>query len=128
MKGVSWDITGGSDDWSFNYIEIPILAKYNLAMETVKIQPYLGPTIGILLSAKSKWEYSGVSGDTDMKDDLNTIDLGLNIGADVVFMQNFVAGLSYNMGLTNIAKDQPSGADPVYNRAFMVNLGYIFGN
>jgi hypothetical protein len=128
MKGVSWDLSSGSNDWSFSYIEIPILAKYNYAMDAIKIQPYIGPSIGILLSAKNNWEFGGASGDTDMKDDLNTIDLGLDIGADVVFMQNFIAGLSYNMGLTNIAKDQPSGSDPVYNRVFMVNLGYLFGN
>lgn len=121
MKGVNYDAPT-DPFWSASYIEIPMLVKYNVNMPTMKIQPYLGPAIGLLMSAK----YGNEDDDTDVKDDMEGMEFGLNLGADVIFMKSFMAGLRYNMGLTNIVKDAEDD-DTVKNNVIMVNLGYIFG-
>ena len=128
MKGVKFDYPGGSESTlAMDYLEIPVMVKYDYVMPTVRIQPYLGPSFGILLSAKDKWEGGGSSGTTDFKDDTNALDVGLNIGADVVFMKNFMAGLRYNMGLANVQKDPANDDDKYYTRTFMINFGYLIG-
>ncbi len=121
MKGANYDLPT-DPFWSASYIEIPMLVKYNVAMPTMKIQPYLGPSLGMLMSAK----YGNEDSDTDVKDDMESMEFGLNLGADVIFMKSFMAGLRYNMGLTNIVKDAEDD-DTVKNTGIMVNLGYIFG-
>ncbi len=128
MKGVKWDSSGGFEStWAMDYLEIPVMVKYDYVMPTVRIQPYLGPSFGILLSAKDKWEGGGSSGTTDFKDHTNALDVGLNIGADVVFMKNFMAGLRYNMGLANVQKDPANDDAKYYTRTFMINFGYLIG-
>lgn len=121
MKGVNVD-AANDPYWSLSYIEIPMLVKYNVNMPTMKIQPFLGPNLGMLMSAKYGWD----DDDMDIKDDMESIELGLNLGADVIFMKSFMAGLRYNMGLTNIVKDAEDD-DTVKNTAIMLNFGYIFG-
>jgi len=121
MKGANFDYNA-NPYWSFGYIEIPMLVKYNVNMPSMKIQPYLGPSLAMLMSAKSGNDDT----DTDVKDDMEGMEFGLNLGADVIFMKSYMAGLRYDMGLSNIMKDAPTDYE-VYNRTIMVNVGYIFG-
>lgn len=117
------EITG-----TVNYIEMPLLVKYNVEMPTIKIQPYIGASIGYLLIAEieNKKTVLGVTTTTtdDVIDDMETLEAGLNLGADVIVMQNFMLGLRYNMGLTEIVKKDTK----FKNNVIMVNLGFLFGN
>ena len=73
-------IYSGNDNFSMNYIEVPVLLKYTLGRGSVR--PYLaaGPSIGSLLSANE-----AVSGTiapisnlkSDLKSDLQSIDLSV---------------------------------------------------
>lgn len=131
MKGGTFDleflgkneITGTA-----NYLEMPLLVKYNVEMPSIKIQPYIGASIAYLLVAEieNKKTVLGVTTTTtdDVKDDMEALEAGLNLGADVIVMQNFMVGLRYNMGLTEIVKKDTK----FKNNVIMVNLGYLFGN
>lgn len=117
------------DKWNLGYINVPIMAKYyvidGLAVE-------LGPQIGFLMSAKNKYEYTasamGVSetdkGEEDIKDALNSIDFGLGVGASYNLDNGFFAGARYNLGFSDIIKDNEG--DAVKNGVIQVSVGYKF--
>ena len=139
MKGAKSEYTDIEDGYtytakmtdSYNYLEIPLLFKYNVETPSMKIQPFIGPSVGILIGANSNTEVTmagiSASADTDIKEYMNTLELGLNLGADVVMMKNIMLGVRYNLGLSNIYKEQEGYQSKVKNRVIMINLGYLFG-
>src|SRR5262245_36351696 len=63
MQGSKWDFDGDDGKFKFDYINIPVLLRYNI---TEMISIHAGPQIGFLMSAEMENE----DGDTeDMKDD-----------------------------------------------------------
>lgn len=125
---------------TLSYINIPILAKYYI-VKGFNVEA--GPQLGILVSAKSKSEYSETyydiddnlvtyseSTDVDIKDNLKTVDFSFNIGAGYDFTENIFVNARYNIGLTNIY-DMPDtffGFNnwDAKNSVFSVNFGYKF--
>jgi hypothetical protein len=103
------------------YINIPIMAKYYVA-KSFSLEA--GPQIGFLTSAKGELKAGGESIEVDIKDSVESIDFGLNLGAGYDFTEKFSAGLRYNFGLSNLAKD--SGDDSVQNSVFSISIGYKF--
>ncbi len=102
---------------NLNYMEIPVLVKYNFP--STKATPYLfvGPVIGVLMSAKAT--AGGVS--EDVKDQFKSSDFAGTVGAGLdVGKLSFDA--RYNFGLTKITKN---GSD-VKTGAFRVMVGYSF--
>ena len=110
---------------NLSYLNIPVMAKYYVA-EGFSLEA--GPQIGFLTAAKADFTttQSGitVSGDEDVKDSFESIDFGVNFGAGYDFTKNLSAGLRYNLGLANIAKD--SGDEKISNNVLSVSLGYKF--
>jgi hypothetical protein len=116
MKGyeAEWDgvdMNGYPTTWmdtrKFNYVMVPIKAK--LRMKTSGALPYvhLGPELGILLSAKANNELWG-PGETDVKNDMKTMDACLAGGAGVEVPVRGRAGfleLGYELGLLNVYRD-----------------------
>src|SRR5690554_3531699 len=108
-----------------DYISVPIMAKYyvvdGLAIEA-------GPQIGFLMSAKADVEASGggesESDSVDIKDDFNTLDFGLGLGASYRLDMGVFFGARYNLGLSNINKD--SGDFKNQNNVFQISAGYTF--
>ncbi|HNT52388.1 MAG TPA: porin family protein [Candidatus Syntrophosphaera sp.] len=128
-KGEFWaaplGIVGG---WrKISYLETTVLVKYNLPVGKVFLQPHLGPSLGVLLSAREKNGsiYSDNPVDMDVRDSLNWIDIGVNVGLDLVLGRHFVLGIRYDTGLINVNKNK--NTDKNYNRSYIVNLGYLFG-
>ena len=112
---------------SMNYIEVPMLFKYNMQMSSFMLQPYIGPSVGLLMSAKIKTEVD-VEGEedsetTDIKDDCTSLELGAHLGVDAVLNEKYVFGLRYNYGLSNIWDGE---GDDVFNRGFMLTAGMLF--
>lgn len=113
-----------------NYLNIPIMAKY---YATEKFYVEAGPQIGFLMSAESKSEYSetfmgtteSASTTTDIKDSLNSTDLGLGLGLGYNFTENIGAGLRFTSGLSNIYKDAPSDFK-VNNSNIAISVAYKF--
>lgn len=110
---------------TLGYLNIPVMAKFYVAE---KFSLEAGPQVGFLLNAKGKYEETSggvtVSGEDDLKSEFESIDFGVNFGAGYNFTENLSAGLRYNVGLSNIAKD--SGDYKVNNSVLSLSLGYKF--
>ncbi len=110
-----------------DYVTVPVMFQYNVIPNL-----YLeaGPEFGLLINAKDKYknETTGetISESGDFKDDLNTFNFGLGLGAGYYFTENIGLTARYVAGFTDIAKDRPSGSDAVKNNVFQVGLAYKF--
>ncbi len=107
QKGYEVEYMGHTEDVTLSYLEIPVLAKYNFDLESVILQPFLGPALGILID--------------DDDTEAEGIDFGLHLGLDAVLMGNLLIGLRYNLGLTDVFEDVDAK-----NSVFMIGVGYMF--
>ena len=94
-----------------DYINIPLMAKLYL---TDGLSIEAGPQIGFLISAKDEFDdvtTTNVSGDSttetdsgtdDIKDIVNGIDFGANLGLGYRLENGLLFGARYNLGLSNI--------------------------
>jgi outer membrane protein W len=90
---------------------------------------YVGPNLGILLSAENQVE--GSDNEVDVKDSYNTIDLGLTLGLGFNLRVGGETWLNvdgrFQPGLTNIINNKPSNIDAIRNQNFQVSVGLAFG-
>jgi len=121
----------GENKTKLSYLNLPLMLKYYFVP---KFNIEFGPQIGLLLSAKNVIDYDDVmdgtaySGSTkiDIKDQITTVDFGLNFGAGYDFTEKISAGLRYNLGLSTIY-DYEIASDPnVKNSVFSISVGYKF--
>ena len=114
------------------YLDIPLNLKLSTDAGSAKIFGTFGPYIGMGLSGKSKFTYSG-NGDSETEEediewgkdkDLLRLDWGLGAGAGIEFGK-LQLGVSYALGLANIAaeSEDDSGAK---NRVLSISVGYKF--
>ncbi len=108
---------GGEKELSkrMNYLNVPITVRYQPKIEEgfyveAGIQP------GFLLSAKLK----GDSFQEDQKENFNSIDVGVVMGAGYKFKNNLQAGIRVTPGITNINK---SGEYALNDKHFVVAAG-----
>lgn len=114
MKGAKYEGDGWTMTLKYDYLEIPVLAKVIMPTEG-NIAPHLfvGPSLGINLSAKYKWEEDGETDEGDIKDlmwpgDVKSTDFGLVFGAGVdIGMPHSAITLDgrYTLGLTSISEE-----------------------
>lgn len=110
-----------------NYINIPVLAKFK---PTESFYLAAGPQIGLLLGANTEWSYSysdssgseSDSGDEDIKEFLNSTDIGVAIAAGYELESGLNFGLRYNYGLTDIVDE--SDGDAIKNSTIQVSVGF----
>lgn len=111
-KGTKFKNSFGTQTYNFNYIEIPILAKYSFGPLYVNA----GPSIGFLMGKNDRIKEA--YGKT------RSIDFGLQMGAGVAIPAGpgkLIVDGRYNLGLNNISDEK--GTD-VKNRGFAISLGY----
>ncbi|TYP75201.1 outer membrane protein with beta-barrel domain [Aquimarina intermedia] len=110
-----------------SYINIPMMAKFYVA-EGLSLQA--GPQLGILVSAKDEGEYTEqnvtVEYDTDIKDDLSTVDFGLNFGLGYQLEGGLFFDGRYNLGLSNINDYEGSDNVNQKNSVIQFAVGYKF--
>lgn len=133
---VKYDVTG-----KVNYLTIPIMAKYyfvdGLSLEA-------GPYVGFLLSATldGTVEAPAILGGTttfdkqDIKEDYNSTDIGIAVGASYKMENGLFFSLRYNLGMTDInAEDLSEIAvtdgvldkdDTIKNKVLQFSVGYFF--
>ena len=114
MKGAKYEWEGGSWTAKYDYLEIPVLAKVSIPTQG-NIGPHLfiGPALGILLSAKDKTEIEGedpfeLAGEEDAKDWTKSTDFGLVFGAGVdIGMPHSAITIDgrWELGLSTIEKE-----------------------
>lgn len=105
--------------YDLSYINIPVMAKF---YATPQFYLEAGPQISFIVSAKAKYD-----GDSeDIKDEFNSTDFGLGLGAGYNFTDNLYAGLRYNAGLSNIADVPDSSNFETGNSVIALSVGYKF--
>lgn len=124
QKGTQLEAAGQTGKFKASYVELPVLFRVALGSSTVR--PYLiaGPTVGLLLSAKS----SDGTSEEDIKDQIKDIDFGLDFGAGVSFPAGnnsiFMEG-RYALGLSNINDDSQDPTD-INNKGIRIMGGITF--
>lgn len=120
---------------NLDYITVPVMFQYKL-IPALYVEA--GPEFGFVASAKQKGDNtitttnggttttSSTSGTNDIKDNINSFNFGVGIGAGYWITDNIGINARYVAGVTDIAKDRPSGQDKVQNNVFQVGLGYKF--
>jgi hypothetical protein len=119
MQGASESLNGQTANLNYNYLNIPVLAKYQSAMG---LYGETGPQVGFLLSAN----VSGGGVSMDIKDQSQSIDFSWAFGVGYK-LSSIPMGIDarYNLGFTNILKDSPN--ETVKNSVFQIGLFYMFG-
>ena len=126
-------------NWSSNYVEVPVLLKYNLTSgSSNKPTVYAGPSISYLISSDLKIIFIDP---IDVTEFMNRVDLGFAIGSSLD-ISRFTLEARYTFGFGTVidAADKVNaltGADPddvyyfpedptVKNRFLSFMLGYKF--
>ena len=138
MQGAKSEYSESEPDYSYSeeakyklgYLNVPLMAKY---FATDKLFIEAGPQIGFLMSAKNEFKFSetfmgdteSASGDVDIKDNLKSIDFGLNFGLGYEFTENVFASARYNVGLSDINDVQGSDMK-IQNGVLQFSVGYKF--
>ena len=121
----------GEGTQSLSYINIPVMGKF-FVTDDLSLQ--VGPQIGFLMSVKEEVVITSnnqsifpnqTSSSTD-KTNYNSVDFGLNFGVGYNITEKFMVDLRYNLGLSEIEKNLPTGATASKNRVVSVNFGYSF--
>ncbi len=117
-QGFSNQDPDGFSREKFNYINLPLIAKY---YATKNLSVEVGPQVGLLLSAKNK------TNDTnDDIEDQKAIDFGLVGGLGYELSNGIFFQARYNLGLTNI-NDGPSATSVKYtNSVILLSVGAFF--
>lgn len=109
----------------FQYIEIPILAKYKF--ESAGVQVGLGPYAGIELSAEEEFNGSEI----DISDLYNDLDIGVVASVDYSFSDNVLVELRFSQSALAI-RDFAEGSNNVffdgrqYHSVLQLMMGYQF--
>ena len=115
---------------SFNYLEIPVLAKLTIPTEgAVEPNVFLGPALAINLSADSKTEFAGVELEVDLKEFTKSVDFGLVVGAGAAYAMgeaDLTVDARYTLGLATIDDPEEGDAADVKNQVISVMVGYSF--
>lgn len=111
-KGIKFKDGNVSTTYNFNYLEIPLLAKYKFDMLYVNA----GPSLGFQLDGSDK--FNNLYGSKP-----RTVDFGLQFGAGVAIPTGpgkFIIDGRYDLGLSDLSK----GPGTVRNRGLNLSVGY----
>ncbi len=112
-QGYNYDFDGDDFNGRLGYINIPIMADYTLA-EGFSLQG--GPQIGINISADEEFK-----GNKEDIEDIETLDLGIGIGAQYRLPMNLFFQARYVIGLSEVIKDVDAK-----NSVISLSVGYFF--
>ncbi len=143
FESTELDLGGGglytrTNSWRLGYINVPLMVKF---YPIQKLSIEVGPQVGILVASKNKTEQTittnGVrqtsSRDIDIKNQINSADLGASVGLSYYFTDNLFASARYTIGLTSIVEAAYIGTGTVGNPNTVVrnnvgalSIGYRF--
>lgn len=126
-----------------NYLEMPILAKYQtpLAVGPVKTHLLAGPTLALATQAQRELTTTSAEGETrlvdqtDLTDPTRMLEFGLAGGAEIAYQFTDRAGLTlgvrYRRGLTRVfgsnAGNQGSAPD-AWHEGVAISLGFVYSS
>jgi opacity protein-like surface antigen len=115
------------------YFELPVLLKAKFSKGPVRPFVLAGPSVGILLAAKTLVEAAGFgSSEEDAKDGTNSTNFSLVFGGGVEFMATPRIGITaegrYLLGLSDVAKEVAGETShtKIKGRGFLFAVGALF--
>lgn len=109
QKGFEVSSPAGKATYRLNCLELPLTAKATFGSGLLRPYLFAGPNVGFRLSATVKT----ASGSGDFQDSTRTTDLGLDMGAGLLYRLNPGTALlfegRYSVGLVNIFNSGPAG-------------------
>ena len=124
------DFFGYSETLKSNHLDLFVRAKYNIDKNigggtSIYLYPYLVGALSYTLGGTVETSDFGWSESSASVDEiLNPMGFAALIGIDILFNDKFTLGIEYNLGLTNILKDEYD-VKASYN-TLVVNVGYAF--
>jgi len=110
-----------SSSLNLTYINIPIMARYNIGYN---LNVHAGFQVGFLLSAKSKFNDDTLE-EFDVKDQFKSVDFGIPVGVGYDFMDRKInATIRYVIPASNISVNSGVGEKRT-NSVFQVSLGIM---
>lgn len=127
-KSVS-DIDGVTNDskLSVSALNVPVLANVYV-WKGLALKAGIQPQFLLSANMQTKVGYDGktlVDEDVDGKDACNSVSLAIHVGASYDFPSGLTVDARYNIGLTNVYKDDDSKMVGKHNM-FQVTVGYKF--
>ena len=108
-----------------DYVEVPVLARVSRgAPGTRRFYGVAGVAFGVLLRARTRADFGGAVEEIDIKDDLETLDVGAVFGGGLE-LGSLVVDARYTHGFRDIDKDT-SDSVTVKNRAASITVGIRF--
>jgi len=109
-QGSNWAFNSSGNKLKLDYLNLPVMVKYYI-IEGLNAEA--GPVAGFLLSTNAN------------KEDFNSLDIAVGVGASYKIGDNLFVGLRYNKGIMNINKDSDlNGTNQ--NNVFQISAGYAF--
>ncbi|MDH4220984.1 MAG: PorT family protein [Candidatus Aminicenantes bacterium] len=106
-----------------SFLEVPVLVKFMIPTPgSVKPSLFVGPSIAIKLSAKTKIEYAGQTDEEDVSDDMEDTEFGLIIGGGLDFGK-LMFDVRYSLGLSTLSKYE---GEEIKNGVISLKVGFSF--
>ncbi len=119
VKGTTVDVADIKSDLIVDYVEVPLLARISIRR---KIYVAVGPSMAFRVRARSRTAFGGSTEEIDLKEDVESFDLGV-VGAAGIDLGRWVFDGRYTHGLSDIdARDDAK----VRNRVLSVSAGIRF--
>ncbi len=129
QKGVGASAPGGTPSSEFkfkaDYVDVPILGRFTFG-KGLRGYVFAGPSLNFLISAKARSGFGGTASETDVSDDLESIEAALVLGGGIEIGPLLVEA-RWSEGLTNILAEAtgPAGTD-LKTRTLLVLGGIRF--
>lgn len=107
------------------YLQIPVFMMYSAPVRKATLNLFAGPSLGVLLSGRMKFERNGATETLDIKDDMEALDFGVEGGAGVEVPGGpgaFFFRPSYYLGL--MPHEDAQGYEKFSNRNIKLKAGY----
>ena len=117
---------------TLNYLELPMLARFNFGRPTARFGIVVGPTVGYGLSGKNKTVITvkdKVTTNSENvgfgKDSYQRTDIGLAIGFGVQLANGLGLDVRYARGMKNLAAKEPTQTEKFYNNGVQLAMSYV---
>ena len=125
QKGAKSDQLGGTSTEKLDYLDVPILVSYRIKGSRERnFAVFGGPSIGVLLRARSSASFGGTSFEENVKDQVKSTDFGV-VGGLAYHRGRFVADGRYSWGFTDIDKETGDSVE-IRNRGISFLAGWKF--
>lgn len=109
------------DKVTIDYIALPVLLKTSIRIplsQPIVLQPLVAPEIAYAISATSTYN-------DEFYKYIHRVNAGFNFGADITYTDNYILGIRYYLGLTDLMNPNAK-RPPISNTCWSISMGYLF--